>query len=502
MNSAAERTRPLWLADTRPVEAPPLAADFETDIAVVGAGIAGMTAAYLLARAGRQVVVLDAGAVGGGMTGRTTAHLSNELDDRWSELLRLLAVEDAALAAAAHSAAIDRIEAIQREARIDCDFARVDGYLFLADGDPPELLDRELEAARRVGLADVHQVERAPIPLRDTGPALCFPRQARLHPLKYLAGLASAVRGYGGRLFGGTRVVAVHDGTPATVETSEGRRVRARSVVVATNTPVNDRVITHTKQAPYRTYVVAAPIAGGAVTDALYWDTADPYHYVRTHLDHLVIGGEDHKTGQASDGDARFRRLEQWARERFPIGEVDWRWSGQVMEPVDYLGFIGRNPGDDNIHVATGDSGMGMTHGTIAGMVISDLILARPNRWARVFDVRRLTPKAGGEFMRENLNVAIQYARYVTGAIGPAPRVLHPGQGAVQRHGLRRVAAYRDPDGVLHQHSAVCPHMGCLVAWNPVETCWDCPCHGSQFAAATGEPLNGPACRHLARIDD
>ncbi len=505
MNSVIQRTRSLWM-DWGPLEtAPPPGEDLRADVVVVGAGIVGVSTAYLLARAGQSVVVLDSGPIGGGMTARTTAHLSAALDDRYEELIRLRGLDQARLAAESHMSAIDLIEQIQDAEQIDCDFARIDGYLFRAPGDDPEILVREIDAVHRVGLRDVDWADRAPIAGVDTGRCLRFARMGRFHPLKYLAGLVRAVRRDGGRFFS-ARVVAVSGDGTAVVETDGGRRVTARAAVVATNSPINDKVSIHTKQAPYRTYVVAAPVPRGSVVDALYWDTTDPYHYVRLQpgdeRDVLIAGGEDHKTGQADDMDSRFARLEAWTRERFPgIGDFAWRWSGQVMEPVDYVGFIGRNPGDaPSIHIATGDSGMGITHGTIAGMTISDLILGRDCRWAKLYDPARVTAKASGDFVSENLNVAAQFADYITGGDVSSLRALQPGQGAVVRRGLRKVAVYRDEDGMLHEHSAICTHLGCIVSWNPLEGCWDCPCHGSQFAP-DGTPINGPAFKPLASVE-
>lgn len=502
MNSVLQRTRSLWM-ETAPLQsAPPLDESLRTDVVIVGAGIAGVSVAYLLARAGQSVVVLDAGPVGGGMTARTTAHLSAALDDRYENLIALRGLEEAQLAAESHAGAIELIEQIQDKERIPCDFARVDGFLFCAPGQDQEALARELDASRRVGLLDVGWADRAPVKGIDTGRCLRFPRMGRFHPLNYLDGLVRAIRRDGGRFFT-ARVVAVTGGDSAVVESEQGHRVTARAAVVATNSPINDRVTIHTKQAPYRSYVVAASVPRGAVADALCWDTADPYHYTRLQPgdghDFLIVGGEDHKSGQAVDMDERLARLEAWTRERFPeAGPFAFRWSGQVMEPVDRVAFIGRNPGDtDNVYVATGDSGMGMTHGTIAGMIISDMILGRENRWARLYDPARVTVKAGGEFVSENLNVAVQFADYVTPGDVSSLRELQPGQGAIVRRGLRKLAVHRDEDGVLHELSAVCTHIGCIVAWNPLESCWDCPCHGSQFAA-DGTPINGPAFRPLA----
>lgn len=499
MNSLSQRTRPLWIAAAPRTEAPALAEDVRADVAIVGAGIAGVTIAYLLARAGRSVVVLDAGPIGGGMTARTTAHLSAALDDRYEELIRLRGLDHARRAAASHSAAIDLIEQIQQGEAIACDFARLDGYLFLAPGGDPGLVDREADAARRAGLTAVAVAARAPFSGEDSGRCLRFPRMGRFHPLKYLDGLVRCIGRDGGRFFT-ARAVSVAGGDAAVVETDAGPRVTARAAVVATNSPINDKVAIHTKQAPYRTYVIAGRVPRGAVTDALFWDTADPYHYVRLQPDEdgrhdiLISGGEDHKTGQADDMDARFARLEAWTRARFPeLGAVEAHWSGQVMEPIDYVGFIGRNPGDaPNVYIATGDSGMGITHGTIAGMVVSDLILGRDNDWVSLYDPARLTPKAAGEFVSENLNVAAQLTEYVTGGDIASLRELGPGDGAVVRRGLRKVAVYRDESGLLHESSAVCTHLGCIVTWNPLEGCWDCPCHGSQFSPE-GAVLNGPA---------
>jgi nitrite reductase/ring-hydroxylating ferredoxin subunit len=294
------------------------------------------------------------------------------------------------------------------------------------------------------------------------------------------------------------------------VRTSAGHEVRARSVVVATNSPVSTRFAIHTKQAPYRTYVVARAIAAGAVPRALYWDTADPYHYVRLQpgagpggADVLIVGGEDHKTGQEEDPAGRFDRLESWIDENLPrAGERLMRWSGQVMEPVDGLAFIGRDPtGDEGLYVATGDSGQGMTHGTIAGILLTDLVAGRENPWATLYDPGRVTLRATGEFARENLNVALQYGDWVTAGDVESVDAIPRGRGAVVRRGASKVAAYRDDAGVLHERSAVCTHLGCIVAWNDLERSWDCPCHGSRFDVH-GKVLNGPALRELGPAEE
>jgi Rieske Fe-S protein len=240
----------------------------------------------------------------------------------------------------------------------------------------------------------------------------------------------------------------------------------------------------------------------GSVTKALYWDTPDPYHYLRLQNlgedEMLIVGGEDHKTGQSDDAEERFERLEAWTRERFPtVKEVEYRWSGQIMEPVDGLAFIGQNPGDKNIFVVTGDSGNGMTHGTIAGILLTDLIQGRQNEWTALYEPSRISLKATPEFAKENLNVVAQFRDYVTGGDVDEVGEIASGAGAIIREGLKKIAVYRDSNGEVHKYSAVCPHLGCIVEWNSTEMTWDCPCHGSRFDPQ-GKVLNGPAISGLA----
>lgn len=507
MDNNSGQTISIWMATTKVPEQSPLAANTHADVCIVGAGIAGMTTAYLLAREGKSVIVLDDGRIGGGMTERTTAHIFNAIDDRYFEIERMHGEQGARLTAQSHTAAIDRIESIIAEEKIDCDFERLDGYLFVpprqeSNGDSKEVLERELKAAHRAGLTDVEQVKRAPIDSFDTGMCLRFPRQAQFHPLKYLNGLSRAIERQGGRIYTGTHANKMEGGANARVETSNGYIVTADAIVIATNTPINNLVTIHTKQAPYTTYVIGARIPHDSVTKALYWDTLDSYHYVRVqagdHYDILLIGGEDHKSGQADDGDQRHANLEAWARERFPMIEsIELRWSGQVMEPVDGIAFIGRNPGDpQNVYIATGDSGMGMTHGTIAGMLITDLIMKRECAWTTLYDPSRITLRAALEYASENINVAAQYEDYLSGGDVASAEEIAQGEGAIIRRGISKLAVYRDEQGTLHERSAVCPHLGCIVSWNSLEKTWNCPCHGSIFDRY-GRVISGPANSNL-----
>ena len=505
----------IWLDTAHPGRQPELTTNSEADVCVIGAGIAGVTTAYLLAREGRSVILLDDGTPGCGQTGVTTAHLSNAIDDRYTEMIRLHGVDGARLACDSHRSAIARIESICATERIDADFERVSGYLFLSPEHDESYLDEELDAARQAG-ADVEKLPRANVEGFNSGPCIHFPRQGQFHPLKYLNGLVAAFTKAGGRIYGGVRAVNVKGGRPALVETAKGIKVNARAVVVATNVPFNDMFAVHTKQAPYHSYVIAARVPPDSVTKALYWDTHDPYHYVRLQrtsnadlggdnpgtVDLLIVGGEDHKAAQASNTEERFGGLETWMRHHFPAaGAVEFRWSGQVMETQDGLAFIGRNPMDrDNVYIVTGDSGMGMTHGTIAGMLLTDLIQERPNRWADLYDPSRIRAGAVGEFLKENLNVAAQFGAYVTPGEVSSLEEITPNTGAVVREGLRKVAVFRDEAGEIHKRSAVCPHLGCIVGWNKAASTWDCPCHGSRFDAY-GRVVNGPASKDLETVD-
>lgn len=509
-----------WEATAEDAGLHPLRENAGCDVCIVGAGIAGLSVAYALTRVGRKVIVLDDGEIGRGMTGRTTAHIVNALDDRYYDLEKYHGEEGARIAAESHTAAIDWIERVVTENKIECDFERLDGYLFEPPNESLKNLEKEYEACIRAGL-NVEWVPRAPIADFDTHRAIRFPRQAQFHPLKYLKGLAQAITRQGGQIFTGTKVEEAIGGENAHVTTTNKLTVTARAIVIATNTPINDRYVIHTKQAPYTTYVIGLQVRRGDVTPALYWDTAEragmesgsgviPYHYVRLAKgeaangeDVLIVGGEDHKTGQAEDFEQRFQRLEDWARARWPkAGDVAFHWSGQVMEPVDGMGYIGRNPADkDNVYVVTGDSGNGMTHGTIAGMLIPELIRRGDHAWAKLYDPSRISLRSATDFAKENLNVASQYTDYLTPGEAGSVDDLKAGEGAVIRRGLKKIAVYRDEAGQLHEMTAICPHLKCIVHWNRTETTWDCPCHGSRFDAL-GKVLNGPSVADLAPIEE
>jgi glycine/D-amino acid oxidase-like deaminating enzyme/nitrite reductase/ring-hydroxylating ferredoxin subunit len=500
--------RSLWMS----VEMPTtdyLNEDLVVDACIIGSGIAGLTVAYRLLEEGLSVAVLESKGLGSGMTSLTTAHLSHVMDRGLSTVERLHGTRGAQLAVQSHTAAIEWIEHTVVKEAIACDFERVDGYLFASTEDDISKLDEEWEAVHRIGQTNVSRNDSTCFLPFMKKSYLRFTRQAQFHPLKYLSGLAQAIQRMGGRLYSGTHVVQVTSGPSLTVKTLDGRNVSSHALVVATNTPITNVVTLHTKQAAYMTYAIATEIPMGSVPKALYWDTDDPYHYVRVHSDHidgherslLIVGGEDHKTGQADDGERRYAALEAWMRKWFPMAkEVSFNWAGRVMESIDGLAYIGRNPGDSpNVYVATGDSGMGITHGTIAGFILPDLVMNRPSSLASLYDPSRQALKAAATFLSESLNMAAQYGDWLTSGDVASEEDISLNDGAIIRDGLHKIAVYRDHAGVFHRCSAVCPHLACIVAWNPSQNTWDCPCHGSQFDRF-GKVMNGPAISSLSQL--
>ena len=503
----ASRT-PVWRDGHDRAPNAPLTADLTADLCVIGAGIAGLSAAVEAALAGVRVVVLDAASAGAGETSMTSAHLTNVFDTGFTYVERHAGLDATRVAANAHMAAITRIEEIASSEHIACGFQRVDGYLFAHDDAANADIDSEFDVVARCAVDLWKPARLSDAPIGPKGRAcLRFPNQGIFHPLAYLNGLARTLTRNGGSLYERTRVSAVHSGEPARVETAGGPVVTAPFVLVATNSPMNDLVTMHTKQAPYHTYVIGLRAPAGTLASALYWDTAEPFHYVRVLPggpdgdDVLIVGGEDHKAAHEADGDRRWRDLERWARAHFPsAGALAWQWSGQVMNAVDGLGYYGRNPGDTpNIFIATGDTGMGLTGGALSGLIVRDLILDRANPFSAVFDPARTPVSALAEFVKEQIDVAAQYADWVTPGEVETAEAIAPNGGAIVRRGARKLAVSRSAQGDLTCLSAVCTHLGCIVGWNPSATTWDCPCHGSRFRP-DGSVIHGPASAPLERL--
>ena len=484
-----------------------LTEDVEVDVVIVGGGIAGLTTAYLLMKEGKRVCVLESFELASGQTGKTTAHFSTSLGHRYFELENYHGERGAQLAAESHLEAIEKVQEIIRDEQIDCELEILDGYLFAQGDTRPGVLHRELEACHRAGLKDVELLESSPLHMFNMGPCLRFTDQMQLHPLKYLSTLSKRIVEGGGQIFTHTHVEHVHGGRVAVVTTKDGFTVKGQSVVVATNSPINDMFALHTKQAPYRTYAIGLKIPKVSMVKALYWDTLDPYHYIRIDstpedYDVLIVGGQDHKTGQEDHLEPVFGRLIEWAKKRFPVAkDVLYRWSGQVMEPVDGLAYLGHNPMDSkNVYVITGDAGNGMTHTTIGAMLITDQIMNRENEWEYLYSPSRISLSATSEFMKENLNVAAQYGEWFTKRPKPDFGTLAEGAGVVFRDGLKMVAVYKGEEGNLEFMSASCPHLAAVVHWNSIEKSWDCPCHGSRFDCH-GKVIEGPAFTDLKKLN-
>jgi glycine/D-amino acid oxidase-like deaminating enzyme/nitrite reductase/ring-hydroxylating ferredoxin subunit len=502
-------TTPVWQQhDELPLYDTPIPADLETEVCVVGAGISGLSVAYALVREGLSVTVVDDGPVGGGETGRTSAHLSCALDDRYTRLESLFGEPGAQLAADSHRAAIHSIEATVAQLGLACAFQRVDGYLFAGDTPStraalvPELA-RELAAATRAGL-DVSEAERAPLPF-ETGRCLRFAGQAEFEPVAYVRGLAAAITAAGGRIHTGVRVDAIEGGDAPRVQLAGGGVIRAASVVDASNASITSRYDLPLRQAAYRSYVLGFVIAPGEIPHALYWDTEAPYHYLRlTRGDDggeiLLVGGADHRTGHGEPITA-WHTLESWTRARFPsAGAVVTRWSGQIMEPADALGYIGAARGRPNVYVVSGDSGNGLTNGAIAGLLLPALIRGEPHPWTELYAPTRSRRHGLGTLLQETASSLAPYADWLGAQEVTTVAEIAPGHGAVLRHGAHRVAVYREPNGGCSLRSARCPHLHAVVRWNALERSWDCPAHGSRFDPC-GQVINSPSAHDLPELD-
>ena len=485
--------------------------DKDTDVLVIGGGIAGLTTAYCLAKSGKKVILLEDGYLGSGESGRTTAQITYALDDRYYFLEKFLGKEKTKLAAQSHLQALDWIENTVHAENIDCNFTRVDGYLFLDPTDKKDNLYQEYTATQNAGLPTEVLTKIPGITAVDDEDCIKFPQQGQFHIMRYLKGLAEAIIANGGQIYTQSRAEEItKEGAK-----SRGCTIKAKHIVVATNSPVNDRITMHTKQWPYRSYVIAGKIPKGILPYAMWWDTGNqeskwvskPYHYVRLEpfdeeYDLLISGGEDHKTGQAQSENIpeedRYTKLTEWTKKHFPsFTDISYKWSGQVMEPVDSLAFIGKNPGNDNIYIITGDSGNGMTHGTIGGLLLNDLILGKENPWTTIYEPSRISFRTADDFIAEAGNMVSKMAKGWLGSGDVSDlKEIAPGEGAILSDGLKKVAAFRDKAGIAHTCSAVCPHLGGVLQWNNDEKSFDCPLHGSRFSPH-GKVMNGPAISDL-----
>jgi len=495
-----DKSSSLW-SETASPSAQFLALDVDstTDVVVIGGGITGLTTALMLAMDGKRVVLVEAHRIGSGVSHRSTAQLTEAVDARYTTIEKDFGKAGARLVAESSRAAIERVASLITTFSISCDFMRRPAYLFTEDREDVAMLGEEHEAARRAGL-DTSLLELAPLPFATVA-ALHFPNQAQVHIVRYLQGLTKAARELGVAIHENSRVVTIDDGDDCNVHLEGGVIIRTKKVVVATHAPLN-RVFLQTKIHAYRSYVLA--FAEVAIADGLFFDTRDPYHYFSSFgidgVPYLVVGGEDHKTGAEGATDDRFAVLGSWVKERMGATRPSHHWSAQVEEPVDGLPYIGRNSLSENVYVATGFGGNGITFGTIAAEVITGLVGGRNSSWAELYAATRVKPlAAAGTYARENIDFPMHL---VSDRLAPVEArslgEIAPGEGkSIRVHG-ERLAVYRDGKGSLHAVSSVCTHLGCLVKFNAAETSWDCPCHGSRFGV-DGEVLDGPAVKPLAQ---
>jgi glycine/D-amino acid oxidase-like deaminating enzyme/nitrite reductase/ring-hydroxylating ferredoxin subunit len=490
----------LWVDTASQTDYPQLTGEVDVDVAVIGGGIAGLTAALLLKQGGARVALLEASRVGTGVTGHTTGKVSSLHRLVYRELRRSFGELGARTYGIANQAAIEQIASLVDDEAIDCDFERVANYTY-AESDPAFVeVQEEAAIAQRLGLpASLTRTPRLPFPVRG---AVCFENQAQMHATRYLGGLARAVAGDGSHVFEQSRVVDVVDGTPCRITTKEGT-VSATTTVIATNMPICDRGLFFARCHPHRSYLIALAL-DEAPPDGTYISADEPLRSVMPYRagerDLLLVGGEGHRAAESVDVAERYDRLEAWARERFSVGSLEYRWSTQDALPIDGLPYIGKmSPLSHQIFVATGFRKWGLTNGTVAGMILSDRILGRSNPWASLFDSNRLKPLAGGRrFVAENLRAGVRLVRSRLSSHRSTMPELARGQGKVIELEGEKVAACKDAEGELHAVSAVCTHLGCLVEWNGAESTWDCPCHGSRFDR-DGEVLQGPATEPLPR---
>lgn len=491
-----------WVDSTDPPAQPPLQGEVEVDVAVVGAGIVGLTAARLLKRAGKSVAVLEMDRMVRGVTGYTTAKVTAGHGLIYQQLEKNHSEEVARAYAAANTGALEQMATWIEEDGIDCDFERRPNFVYSETAERKNSIEKEVEAARRAGL-DVSLVTDVDLPY-DVASAVRLDNQAQFHPRKYLLHFAQEIIGDGSHVFENSRVIDVSEGDRCEVKT-EGGRVLASHVILATHYPFWDRGLFFPRVHPKRSYAIAGPLIGSSAPEGMYISVDKPTRTIRTIPDGertlLMCGGNGHATGQKYDTENEYKDLERWMADRFGINEITHRWSTQDGVTVDLLPYAGTaRRGTERIYTATGFGKWGMTNGTAAAMVISDAILGRTNEFNSLFDPHRVTVKeSAAKFAAENTRVALHwFGDRIKHPQGGAFDDLEPGQAAVEHHGLGQVAGYRDGDGKLHAVSATCTHLGCIVTWNDAEKSWDCPCHGSRFDI-DGKVLHGPALKDLER---
>ena len=491
-----------WMDTTPETSYPALNGDLNVDVAIVGGGIAGLTAAMLLKEAGKTVAVLEARRIVQNVTGNTTAKVTSQHGLRYARMLKSFGEKNTHAYARANQTAVTDILEMARRYGIDCDFTGADAYLHTHDPDEVQSLRDEAEAAAQVGLPARFTTE-VPLPYPTEG-AVVFENQARFHPRKFLLGLAQNIPGDGSHIFEQTRVLNVTDGQPCTVETEWGV-LHARDVIVASHYPFGDRSLYTLRLKPKRSLVLGV-ITDNPIPPALSRSmliSTDPMHSMRTQpwrdQEMLFIGGEIHKTGQTETADL-YHRLATWARSHFGPLHIVYRWATQDNVTPDDVPYTGKlNPNSQHVYVTTGYGGWGMTNSMASATLLRDMLTGVENPSQAVYDPARLKLDGLGQIVREGADAMKHLVTDRFRSVDPDD--IAPGSGGVIKEGIKPVALYRDENGTEHRMSAVCTHLGCVVNWNDAEKSWDCPCHGSRFAAK-GDVLQAPAYERLADIDE
>lgn len=490
-------TESFWRASGPMLGFPMLSENVLVDVAIVGAGITGLTAAYALQSAGVKVAILEARSIGAGASGRNSGHLTSMLDERYFRLLSHLGEKKARTLSVAIRDSIDRVQKTSEVLGIDCDITERDGYLYADEPAHADLLKKECEAAALLGVP-VEFVDSCPLPFETFG-AVRFRRQFSLQPMRYLEGLAREIIRLGGKIFERAHVDAVEDGSPCQVRVG-AHKVTARHVILATHTPIGFNAV-QAELKPYTSYVLAARLAQ-QIPSALYWDLHEPYFYTNALPDNrLVVGGMDHATGEDPDTDERFEQLENYVRRRYAVEEIEYRWSEEFYYPVDGVPLIGRSPFSENVFIATGYAGEGLSYGTLAGHLLCSEIMGESKEISVTLSPTRFgalsSPK---RFISVNLRNAghILFDRLRTSHRANVCD-LEIGEGCIVSNRGQKVALYRRDEQVFIALSPRCKHMGCFVAWNESEKTWDCPCHGGRYSAE-GDVLEGPPLKGLDRV--
>ena len=494
------RHESFWMETTAETSYPPLPGNLETDVVVVGGGITGITTAFLLKQAGYAVAVIEGDRICRGVTGHTTAKVTSLHRLIYADLIDRFGSRQAQQYAEANQAAIETVASVVREYDIPCSFERKPAYTYAESEESRNLVAAEADAARSLGLPATF-VEEVPLPGRTYG-AVVVENQAQFHPRNYLLLLASLVPGDGSQIFENTRAIEVQDGGGRCTVRTERGTVTVRAGVLATHYPFYDSPgFYYARMEPSRSYVLGLRI-DEPFPDGTFINAEGPTHSWRSQPtgdgELVLVTGMEHRAGESVDTREHYRDLEAYVRSIYPVRSVDYRWSAQdyiTNDGVPYIGPLAE--GHENIYIATGFRKWGMTNGTAAATILTDMIRGRASPWAEVYAPDRFKPAASARrFLVHNIEVA---EKYIGGVISrPAGDLadVPPGEGRVLMIEGQKAGVFRDREGRVHAVNPTCTHMGCVAAWNSAEETWDCPCHGSRFDA-DGKVIHGPAVKDL-----